>query len=220
MTSESSVPPRRRPRRESSLPPLSVECPSCGSAAVTAVAKQSQVAASDGTVLEYTAPFLECGDCGERFQMPEQAQAAHLARVAALRAHEGLLTPMEIRALRVQLGLTQEELERRIRAGKKSVVRWESGRVRQSRANDALLRQLVALRSARDSVFIAIGERAVGRASVSSTAADPAVADRRRMPRLANPPHYLHFVRRDLPAQQAASERPVSVDAPPDLVIS
>ncbi|HEV2643493.1 MAG TPA: helix-turn-helix domain-containing protein, partial [Candidatus Elarobacter sp.] len=74
--------------------------------------------------------------------MPEQIQAAFLARVSAERAHEGLLTPLEIRALREALGLTQEALEARLGAGKKSVVRWEAGRVRQSRANDRLLRAL------------------------------------------------------------------------------
>lgn len=152
--------------------------------------------------------------------MPEQAREAHLARLAVLRGHEGLLSPREIRSIREQLGLTQEELERRIRAGKKSVVRWESGRVRQSRANDLLLRQLAALRSARADKFIAIEPRSVVRALASSTAPDPAVADRRRMPRLATPPHYLWLVRRTLPAAHVVSERLGSVEAPPDSAIS
>jgi HTH-type transcriptional regulator / antitoxin MqsA len=80
-----------------------------------------------------------CGACGERFYAHQQALASDRARAGALRRHEGLLPPDEIRAIRGRYGLTQDALERLIRVGPKTVVRWERGTVCQSAAVDTLL---------------------------------------------------------------------------------
>jgi len=61
-----------------------------------------------------------------------------------LRAHEGLLSPQEIRAIRERLGYTQAQLEQVLAVGPKTVVRWEKGTVRQSRLADRFLRTLAA----------------------------------------------------------------------------
>jgi hypothetical protein len=61
-----------------------------------------------------------------------------------LRVHEGLLSPAQITAIRETLGLSQADLEKALGIGPKTVVRWEKGTVRQSRAADRLLRILAA----------------------------------------------------------------------------
>lgn len=57
---------------------------------------------------------------------------------------EGLLSASEIREARLSLGVTQADLGRLVGVTTKSVCRWESGLVRQSRTADILLRLLHA----------------------------------------------------------------------------
>lgn len=51
----------------------------------------------------------------------------------------GLLTPAELKALRVSLGLTQKEMADYLQAGQKSYTRWELGYGRQSRLVNSFL---------------------------------------------------------------------------------
>ncbi|MGD0651998.1 MAG: helix-turn-helix domain-containing protein [Verrucomicrobiia bacterium] len=53
--------------------------------------------------------------------------------------HLGLLSPEDIRGLRVQLHLTQEEMSRLLKIGEKTYTRWETGRSRPSQAMNLLL---------------------------------------------------------------------------------
>src|SRR4051812_31777419 len=63
-----------------------------------------------------------CADCGEVFYTPEQMDAAQIQAATALREQEGLLTPSEIVGIRHQYGLTQEQLEKLLGVGPKTVV--------------------------------------------------------------------------------------------------
>jgi putative zinc finger/helix-turn-helix YgiT family protein len=92
--------------------------------------------------------FLRCGRCGEELVPP--AHDLELDREAASRFLEdrGRISPRRIRALREALGVTQDFFEKAIGLPKKTVVRWESGRVFPSKAVDALLRLLERDRSA------------------------------------------------------------------------
>lgn len=83
---------------------------------------------------------LHCDRCGEVQVRLDDADAAERRAGALVRRTLGLMQPEEIRALRENLGLTQAELESRLGLGAKTVVRWESGRVMQSKATDNLLR--------------------------------------------------------------------------------
>jgi HTH-type transcriptional regulator/antitoxin MqsA len=94
-----------------------------------------------------------CTACGEILRAA--AQMAEMQRQAAeiARQEDGLLSPAEIRALRESLGLSQEGFERLIKAGTKTVTRWERGTVCQNGTADTLMRLLrddpaVALRLA------------------------------------------------------------------------
>jgi len=114
-------------------------CPMCESRSVRTLAVGRSVDAGDGTRLPYRDKLTACGACGERFYTHEQALGSSRVRAGALRRHEGLLAPDEIRAIRQRYGLTQDALERLLRVGPKTVVRWERGTVCQSAAVDTLL---------------------------------------------------------------------------------
>ena len=114
-------------------------CPTCESANVRTVAARRTVRARDGRVLPYRDRLTACSACGERFYTHEQALASGRSEAGAVRHYEGLLTPSEIRAIRETYGLTQDDLERLLRVGPKTVVRWEKGTVCQSAAVDTLL---------------------------------------------------------------------------------
>ncbi|HYW12709.1 MAG TPA: type II TA system antitoxin MqsA family protein [Longimicrobium sp.] len=91
---------------------------------------------------EVTVPvsLMKCDACGDIMYSPEQMDLAQNAVYAEIRSRENLLGPDEIASLRLSLGLKQDEFERLLGLGPKTVVRWESGRVFQSKAADALMR--------------------------------------------------------------------------------
>jgi putative zinc finger/helix-turn-helix YgiT family protein len=92
--------------------------------------------------------FLRCDRCGEELVPP--GHDMELNREAASRFLEdhGRITPRRIRALREGLGVTQDFFEKAIGLPRKTIVRWEAGRVFPSKAVDALLRLLERDRSA------------------------------------------------------------------------
>lgn len=86
--------------------------------------------------------FLRCTGCEEEFYLPGQMDATLTRAAEALRKEEGLLTPSEVRAVRLRYGLSQQAFERLLGVGPKTVVRWEKGTVFQNHATDSLLRVL------------------------------------------------------------------------------
>ncbi len=121
-----------------------LKCPMCRKTAVRVVSASHAVEADDGVTLNYADELMHCEACGEEYYTHEQALSASRSRAAVLRQHAGLLTPDGIRAVRELYGLTQAQLERILNTGAKTVVRWESGTVCQSRAADQLLQLLAA----------------------------------------------------------------------------
>lgn len=115
-------------------------CPACGADRLEDVRATRETLARDGTRVEFADEWTFCEVCGEEFYTTEQSLAASRSRAAAVRTHEGFLTPEQIRSIRGRYDLTQEELERALGVGRKTVVRWEGGTVCQSRAMDTLLR--------------------------------------------------------------------------------
>lgn len=122
-------------------------CPFCGNDVVRVATVTRAVNAEDGTRLTYREMVSRCRRCREEFYTHEQSLAASRARAGVLRTHEGLLGPEEIRHIRERHGLSQAKLERLLGLGAKTVVRWERGTVRQSRAADLLLRIVAADRT-------------------------------------------------------------------------
>src|SRR5438067_1401369 len=92
----------------------------------------------------------------------EQVKARHL----------GLLTPAQIRSLRLRLGLTQRRISQLLQIGEKSWTRWETGKERPSRSLNVLLR---ALRDGRIDCDYLLGllRAALPQSGIISPAADP-----------------------------------------------
>lgn len=86
--------------------------------------------------------MYDCAACGEGVFTPEQAAEVSRRVKAAARERLDLLSPESIVDIRKRCNLSQEELERLFGLGQKVVVRWEKGRVLQSKTADVLLRLL------------------------------------------------------------------------------
>ncbi|MDB4948362.1 MAG: putative transcriptional regulator [Gemmatimonadetes bacterium] len=84
--------------------------------------------------------FYRCGGCAEEYLEPEMMDAVLAHAAAAIREEDGTLAPVEIAAIRRDLGYTQAELETILNTGAKTVTRWERGTVSPTGPADTLLR--------------------------------------------------------------------------------
>ncbi|KAF0183097.1 MAG: HTH-type transcriptional regulator / antitoxin for MqsR toxin [Nitrospirae bacterium] len=85
-----------------------------------------------------------CDACGEAIVDNNTMKKSGKILKAFKREVDGLLTAEQIKAIRAKLGLTQNELAEIVGGGAKSLARYESGQVCQSRGMDNLLRILDA----------------------------------------------------------------------------
>jgi putative zinc finger/helix-turn-helix YgiT family protein len=95
-----------------------------------------------GTTVLVREELFRCGVCGEEEYSYAQATAAARRAGEIFREQNGFLHPDEIVALRRRWGVTQAQLETALGLGRKTVARWEAGRVLQTRAIDNLLRAI------------------------------------------------------------------------------
>lgn len=93
-----------------------------------------------GTRVPVDEEYFRCTECGEEEYSYDQATAAERRAAEVFRERNGFLQPDEIAALRRRWGVTQTQLEDALGLGRKTVARWEAGRVLQTRALDNLLR--------------------------------------------------------------------------------
>jgi putative zinc finger/helix-turn-helix YgiT family protein len=117
-------------------------CPVCSGTDITVHPEMRSFRAPSGEEIPYRAEYSRCGRCGEEFLTYQQSRAANRNLAGVERQRGGRLTPNEIIAIRNSYGVTQEQIERILRVGKKTWGRWESGLVCQSRAADQLLREI------------------------------------------------------------------------------
>jgi putative zinc finger/helix-turn-helix YgiT family protein len=117
-----------------------MNCIICGASA-TEVKELKKARYRDETV-EVVKEFFRCEPCKEEFVTPEQMRAHVRAVKNEVRKKHGLLSPKRITEIRQKLELTQSELEDVLGTGPKMAVRWESGKVIQSRGHDNMLRLL------------------------------------------------------------------------------
>lgn len=117
-----------------------MKCSVCGGS--TTKVKEVKKAKYRDDIVELATELFRCDACAEGFVTPEQMRAHARAVKNEVRRMHGLLSPEGIVAIREKLGLTQAALEDALGTGPKVVVRWESGKVIQSRGHDNMLRLL------------------------------------------------------------------------------
>ena len=117
-----------------------MRCSVCGGS--TTRVKEVKRAKYRDDVVEVETELFRCDSCGEGFVTPEQMRFHARAVKNEVRRIHGLLPPEKIVAIREKLGLTQTEMEDALGTGPKVVVRWESGKVIQSRGHDNMFRLL------------------------------------------------------------------------------
>jgi putative zinc finger/helix-turn-helix YgiT family protein len=117
-----------------------MNCVICGESATEV--KEVKKARYRAETVEVPKQFFRCGSCKEEFVTPGQMRLYVRALKNEVRKKHGLLPPEKIAAIRAKVELTQSELEDVLGTGPKMVVRWESGKVIQSRGHDNMLRLL------------------------------------------------------------------------------
>jgi putative zinc finger/helix-turn-helix YgiT family protein len=117
-----------------------MKCAVCGGS--TTEVKEFKKAKYRDQIVEVETELFRCDSCKEGFVSPQQMRSHARAVKNEIRKKNGLLPPEKIVAIREKLHLTQAELEDVLGTGPKMVVRWESGKVIQSRGHDNVLRLL------------------------------------------------------------------------------
>jgi len=116
------------------------KCSVCGGA-LAEVTERKRAKYRDQFV-EVETRLFRCEACKEGFVTPQQMRTHAREVKNEVRRLHGLLSPERIVKIREKLGITQEALEEALGTGPKMVVRWESGKVIQSRGHDTVLRLL------------------------------------------------------------------------------
>jgi putative zinc finger/helix-turn-helix YgiT family protein len=104
-----------------------------------------------GAPYRVPAEAMVCRKCGYATLHASQIDAFSTAVADAYRKCHGLLTSSEIRKIRGDLGMSQEEFAAYLSVGLASVKRWELGKV-QEKSMDDLVRIKCSLPSARRNV--------------------------------------------------------------------
>lgn len=117
------------------------ECAACGEVAAAVrydVEKFRYLDGKDQVILEARVPVWRCDACGTEFTDDRAEDIRHETVCRYL----GRLTPAEIRAIREQYHLSQQDWAARTGFGAASIKRWETGNLIQEKAADKYLRLL------------------------------------------------------------------------------
>ncbi|CAK0768536.1 HTH-type transcriptional regulator / antitoxin MqsA [uncultured Gammaproteobacteria bacterium] len=117
-------------------------CPECGQQAVAEMVAQVTHRVGQREVIVERDRHLRCGHCGNISYRGDMLDENQHAIAAILRKQDNLLTPDELRSVRLKYGFTQAEMEKLLTIGPKTWVRWERGKVVQGLAADQMIRQI------------------------------------------------------------------------------
>lgn len=126
---------RRRPAGERD----DDDCPRCG----TGMRERTAALKLPVNGERITVPdvsHLRCPTCHEIVLRLDEARGLRRRALESYRRKYGLLSSVEIRAIRERYSLTQSRLARLLRLGANTISRWEAGRNVQTAAMDILLR--------------------------------------------------------------------------------
>lgn len=113
-------------------------CAACGGEKVTLrmeVDRFEYGLGEDTATLQADVEVYSCAECGFEYT----AEQASVARHAAVCRHLHVMTPEEIKALRIASGLSRKEFARFTQIGEASIGRWEAALNIQTRAYDNFL---------------------------------------------------------------------------------
>ncbi|MFC3125088.1 type II TA system antitoxin MqsA family protein [Pseudoroseomonas globiformis] len=116
-------------------------CVNCGQAAVCERTVPFDVE-RDGQRVTIQDRQTYCAACGQVSYRGNQISEHERAVAAATRQMLGLLTSDELQAIRKKYFLLQREMEEMLSIGPKTWVRWERGKVVQSKSVDKLIRSI------------------------------------------------------------------------------
>lgn len=120
------------------------KCPICGIGALTKkIGNETFEYKGQSTTITNYVTYV-CAECGEAIVDNATLKESGKKLKDFQRKVNGLLTGQQIKAIRVKLGLTQEQLADIAGGGLKSLARYESGQICQSKGMDNLLRILDA----------------------------------------------------------------------------
>ena len=140
--------PTKIPRNAENFP---LDCDSCdGTGTVIEKNVQSRILIRDEKV-SCLVPKAVCSSCDAAFTTVSQANRGIEIAVAEYQRTHNLLTSREIKDLRQQQSLTQQDLATEAKVGIASIKRWEQGRRVQTEANDHALRHVFSLNKGFDS---------------------------------------------------------------------
>lgn len=116
------------------------ECPICGAAALVEKAGEFHFEPPanipGGMIIIANAAWDECEVCHEVILPPALLERLEQQRYVRL----GLLSPAEIKAIRLKAGLSQAEISKKLGVGEKTYTRWENGKSLQNKSSDNLIR--------------------------------------------------------------------------------
>lgn len=136
-------------------------CPLCGEGHLSPRSEEilTEHAGHQGKV---TLHFAECDACGSEITGAADSRANKRAVLAFRKSVDGLLSGAEIRALREQLGITQDQAARLFGGGPKAFSKYETDDIAHSESMNTLLclvrqsedvfRELLALKGMTDEV--------------------------------------------------------------------
>lgn len=115
------------------------QCPMCGKRAMAQTRDPVEEEVSGRRYLVEGIVRNVCRACGEEFFGAGQMDEITRCAVSAARADLGRLSSDEIREMRLELGLTQADLEAQLGVSAGTVGRWERGLVLQGATADRLM---------------------------------------------------------------------------------
>ena len=118
------------------------ECALCGRDSAVLVKRPFDAVYNQTHIRLESVEMYDCDRCGEATFSAEQDKLVSDLVKRKVREKLGVLNPEEILGIRKRCNLTQEEMEQLFGLGQKVVIRWEKGRVMQSKTADVLLRLL------------------------------------------------------------------------------
>ena len=128
----------REPQAHSTL--QSRRCPICDGPAETlwCLHEFTYGVGDDAVELSTDLPYGQCAACDFEFLDFDGERCKH----EAVCKHLGVLSPWEIKAIRLRYRMSRAEFARLSGLGEATLARWEKGLVTQNRANDRYLRLL------------------------------------------------------------------------------